>query len=162
MDHKMTITGIDKLSAEEINARIAVLCNYEFKYAYGGVVKQWYRPGGNRTCDGYPPDFHGSMDAMALAEQILPSFDKTSSSNPEDYATLRYTHELSRIVGVKLREETVWTGNMLPDGKPMLLTTFVHASDFETFKIIQATATQRAKAFLAVIGMNDQDTEEKP
>lgn len=98
------------------------------------------------------PDYVNDLNAMANAEAALKRFDKPTSSLTRDYATVRYTSELRKLVRAELRKVTVWTGDRLPNGKPMLLETHVDASPFEEIKLVRATAKQKAKAFLKALG----------
>ncbi len=97
------------------------------------------------TCD--LPDYLSDLNAMHDAEKVLldGSHSVRGSSRPQDHAELRYIGKLSEIVGLRLRE-IVTKDNMA---------THVSASPFENMKLIQATASQRAEAFLRTLSLWD-------
>lgn len=75
------------------------------------------------------------------------------SSRASDHEPVRHAHELSKVVGIELRKETVVSDLKQPDGSPLLLNTYVPASPFELVKLVRATAAQRREALLRTLGL---------
>lgn len=90
-----------------------------------------------------------NLNVMNMAEDFLNKFDNNLSSNLRDYASVRYSGELGKILGVQYKEVQILP-EMADKGFPVM-TTSIFASPFEQLKFLRATAAQKAEAFLKAL-----------
>lgn len=86
------------------------------------------------------PNYFEDLNAIHRLVKQLPNLDQTYSSSAHDYPSVNYGIELGKIAGIKLREVTENMGGAV-------LGTFIHATPFETFKLVSADAAQCAEAY---------------
>lgn len=113
------------MNSDKQRAAIAEYCGWKFdKNAY----KQWISPNG--TSWNYPPAYDTDLNAMHEAEKTIPKRDKCI-----------YANHLMMVVGF--------------DGETDMVDDYGEWSTSKTtslFSILNATAIQKAEAFLKTIG----------
>lgn len=119
----------------EMRISIAEACGWKrvtLRDGWGDVWEDWKN-------DAQPfksglPDYPSDLNAICEAIKSLPP-DRPHSSNPNDYPTWMFNSHLCKVLGIQLFENGHFVGNQ-----------------DSLFKFVNATARDRAIAFLKTIG----------